>query len=293
MAHASASHVPTRQTPLRRAAAFTLVELLVVIGIIAVLIALLMPALSRVRTHAISTQCMSNLRQIGQVCQIYAAEHKGFLPPCQIDVIDAITGGGMIANGPIGTWPSHQMKQQLFRMSSGGTKIFYCPSLTLYDGEPPTVTTATTPPLVLPLHDPARFEELPVFFDNSTVRIRYWYVGHPYRPSGVLPPPVGTDTDGYQQWQDRDGDGSKRDEYICKSSEKNADSIVICTDQSRQSAAGWTFYHGTQEAIPPTETDPTRLRRSWKNNLYGDGHVESKRPDEVKWSWGSANPAAW
>jgi type II secretory pathway pseudopilin PulG len=291
MPHASASHVPPRRTRLRRAAAFTLVELLVVIGIIAVLIALLMPALSRVRTHAISTQCMSNLRQIGQICHMYAAEHKGYLPPCQIDVIEAITGGGMIANGPgFPAWPSHQLKQHLFKYCSGGTKIFYCPALTLWDGEVPTVVTPSTPPITLPAHDPARFEELPVFADNSSVRIRYWYMGHPYRPSGLISPP---DTDGYAQWQDRDGDGSKRDEYILKASEKKADEVTICTDQSRQSAAGWTFYHGTQEAIDPSTTNATKLRRSWKNNLYGDGHVESKRPDEVKWSWGTTNPAAW
>ena len=63
---------------------FTLVELLVVIGIIAVLVGILMPTLSRVRAHAMSTKCLSNLRQIGQACQIYAAENKGFLPPCKL-----------------------------------------------------------------------------------------------------------------------------------------------------------------------------------------------------------------
>ena len=271
---------------------FTLVELLVVIGIIAVLIALLMPALSRVRQHAISTQCLSNLRQIGSIAHMYAAENKGFFPPAQIDVIDAITGGNPIAHGPMmGTWPSHELKQTLFKMSNGSTQIFYCPSLTLYDGETATVTTVgSAPPLTLPLHDPRRFEEYPTFADKTTVRIRYWWVGNPYRPSGLIQPP---DTDGFQQWHDTDGDGSKRDEYICKTNEKNAQDIVICSDQSRQSNTGWTFYHGTQESIPVNTTDSSRVRRSWKNNLYGDGHVESKRPDEVKLRWGQAAPAAW
>ena len=103
---------------------FTLVELLVVIGIIAVLVGILMPTLSRVRAHAMSTKCLSNLRQIGQACQIYAAENKGFLPPCKLDGIESITGGGAISNG-VGppAWASHQLKQQFYRLLSGGTLV--------------------------------------------------------------------------------------------------------------------------------------------------------------------------
>jgi prepilin-type processing-associated H-X9-DG protein len=60
--------------------AFTLVELLVVIGIISVLISILLPSLSKARNSARDVKCMSNLRSLGQGLQLYATEWKGRLP---------------------------------------------------------------------------------------------------------------------------------------------------------------------------------------------------------------------
>jgi prepilin-type processing-associated H-X9-DG protein/prepilin-type N-terminal cleavage/methylation domain-containing protein len=77
----NASRVNTRcPAGSRRRGAFTLVELLVVIGIIAVLISMLLPALSRAREQARSVKCLSNLRQIAMATLGYTNFNKGVFP---------------------------------------------------------------------------------------------------------------------------------------------------------------------------------------------------------------------
>jgi prepilin-type N-terminal cleavage/methylation domain-containing protein len=116
---------------------FTLVELLVVIGIIALLISILLPALNAAKERANRVKCSSNLRQIGQGLLLYANDNKGIYPRCPANTAGTYTnftaGGTSTATDPFGTGgPAlNDVTAAMFllvRNADINPEVFVCPS---------------------------------------------------------------------------------------------------------------------------------------------------------------------
>ncbi len=115
---------------------FTLVELLVVIGIIAILIGILLPTLSKARQAANKIKCASQLRQIGQFAAMYAQAYNNFLPLGYVSYDTYAPGTDVIwfmqkslqANGPIGL--GYLFSSGIIKSDrEANRKIWYCPEM--------------------------------------------------------------------------------------------------------------------------------------------------------------------
>jgi prepilin-type N-terminal cleavage/methylation domain-containing protein/prepilin-type processing-associated H-X9-DG protein len=93
------------QLPENKRLGFTLVELLVVIGIIALLISILLPSLNKARQAANTVACLANQRSIGQALAIYVSEFKGALPGSGVTSGRHFWAAGTLVNASAKTYP--------------------------------------------------------------------------------------------------------------------------------------------------------------------------------------------
>jgi prepilin-type N-terminal cleavage/methylation domain-containing protein len=120
---------------------FTLVELLVVIGIIAVLVSILLPTLARARESAARTQCLSNLRQINVMLVMYGNMHRGQIPlgfnnngtgACAYGNCNFLSKKATGTDADAGTSSRLVGLGLLFRvriLKEGEGRVMYCPSV--------------------------------------------------------------------------------------------------------------------------------------------------------------------
>ncbi len=245
---------------MRNRLAFTLVELLVVIGIIALLISILLPALNKARESARSAACLAQLRQIGHASALYASDHGGYLVPSYVH--PATPEGDRI----------HQFLSRYLPNTAGRT-VWTCPSalpgvneefpMTYGANQGVHVYANTILPRLAPLAKVVRIRrsaEVIAFLDASQV-------------SGVYTSAGWLDNTGYPGAPFLEAPNSYADP-------NNAPVTTSMMDRSLNVLPGWE----------DTDRTGANYHGRWRhggykliNALFVDGHAASFPKDELKY----------
>ena len=230
--------------------AFTLIELLVVIAIIAILAAMLLPALAKAKDRAKSIQCVNNAREIGLAIMLYASDNQDRLPSVNFDPYVA---GQMAAHT---NWWFNLIKGYVVGITiTNGSSVWRCPSVMDADISSGNTTYFGTP---WQGYGPSQ---------NGTPQNDYF--GYPTTPGGPGSKKLSQLTRSSQLWMIGD-DGNPKTTWTADSQPQVGYYTDVTVGAPGISGPGWTAYF-KQPAI----RHDSKTRAVF---VCCDGHVE-------KWKW--------
>ena len=270
---------------------FTLVELLVVIGIIALLISILLPSLNRAREMSSRIKCANNLRQIGQSLMLYAGENKGTYPrtyympfntyaiPMTDTTADATAGVGFDVSNPfdtnnlVGTNNITAAVFLLLRTQNIGAEVFVCPSAGDRDKDNFGGGTNSA-------RDRSNFSD-------KQLNLSYGFaVMYPATLSGGVARPYWSPTSEAASFYGWDESTSGHPDF------------ALAADMGPGQPANGLSLTTTSSSSEMNEANSKNHGQDGQNVLYGDGHVTWRdtmfcgRGDDPIYR-GGANQAAW
>ena len=175
----------------KRDGGFTLIELLVVIAIIAILAAMLLPALSAAKERGNRAGCLNNLRQIGMGANMYATDFRDFLPPSDIKGFNRVEGehyARFIWTGVAGKklnandTPFHNVGWLFAMKYAGDGGVFYCPSFNSKDSEM------------------GKLQYMPLLTSDSAGIVRSSYLWNPWATNSIPPSRAGDPAGNYRKY---------------------------------------------------------------------------------------------
>jgi prepilin-type N-terminal cleavage/methylation domain-containing protein/prepilin-type processing-associated H-X9-DG protein len=240
-------------------AAFTLVELLVVIGIIALLISILLPTLGRANEHARRVKCMAGMKQIGLAAVMYCNDNRGFMPyrfrtvggvsgttrTFGTDVGSVNAGVQMLVTAPYGNAAQPYLKTP---------EVFFCPSD--FNRRPYRLTKVVNG-IKYTMWGTTGFNGTAVVGSNSMSYFAYYIPDPNFSPSGVWTPLTAEEKN------------IQNDRFAIKRASERAwladQGFIKSTGDTDASILQFPFFHP----------------KGW-NVLYLDGHAKWVGEDDLK-----------
>ncbi len=167
--------------------AFTLIELLVVIAIIAILAALLLPALARAKASAIKAQCVSNLKQWGVAITMYAGDNRGFFPDNSKGIDLSWMSPDLNAFYKAYLNPNRRGTTTYSRVRQD---VLYCPTDEWHRAAETTIGSDTVPQLIGYFSMPSRANSMGNTWNYNSAGLAEWHfkkkLGDKYRYAPIM-----------------------------------------------------------------------------------------------------------
>jgi type II secretory pathway pseudopilin PulG len=278
---------PALRQRLRFGSAFTLIEVLIVIGIVTLLLAILLPAISGARESANRIKCAANLRSLGHFIVLFAQDHQDRVPESQ-------NAPGLGMGGAETDWMYTKDYFVLVDEYGADQRLFICPSSARADQGPSSFTYGEGSELAarrsldtLP-DNPRRVDQGEKDLTRYWMEFDYQYMGRNIQETLA---PGGSDPDGAPF------EVTKLNRNTHTGTADDSNPPLMADQAYYEPATGCHFNHGRSWVIP--SFDPTPSSNPWYtgtasshrgdvrvNVLYRDGHVDAKVPDLHSFSKG-------